>query len=183
MAKGQQIPVPPLLWAYTCLKHVTPPPLFLVPAIFLCFFGGFCGSFHLTYRLNCWQGISKSGGSSVHACLEDPLIHKKVLQTVFGIRAFFSAQIQFEHFLRLPRCLVKCPRENEPATRAQFPATRAQFSANRAQFQKVCKAKAPPRNLCICTCLILPFLAHLFATKARANICVSMGPADGYELY
>ena len=24
---------------------------------------------------------------------------------------------------------------------------------------------------------VLPFLAHLFATKARANICVSMGPA------
>ena len=79
--------------------------------------------------------------------------------------------------MRLPRCLVKCPRENEPATRAQFPATQAQFSATRAQFQKVCKAKAPPRSLCICMCLILPFLAHLFATKARANICVSMGPA------
>ena len=116
-------------------------------------------------------------GPKSQNCLEDPLIHKKVLQTAFGIRAFFSAQIQFEHFLRLPRCLVKRPRENEPATRAQFPATRAQFSATRAQFQKVCKAKAPPRNLCLCMCLILPFLAHLFATKARANICVSMGPA------
>ena len=80
--------------------------------------------------------------SPFETSLEDFLIHKQVLQkVVFGIRARFSAQFQFKHFLRLPRCLVKCSRENEPATRAQFPATRA-------QFQKVCKAKAPPRNLC-----------------------------------
>ena len=115
------------------------------------------------------------------SCLEDPLIHKKVLQTAFGIRASFSAQIQFEHFLRLPRCNWSSARENEPATRAQFPATRAQITATRAQFQKVCTAKAPPRNLCVCMCLHFPLLAHLFATRARANICVSMGPAGGLE--
>ena len=38
------------------------------------------------------------------------------------------------------------------------------------------KSVHPPRNLCVCMCLHLPFLAHLFAMKARANICVSMGP-------
>ena len=48
---------------------------------------------------------------------------------------------------------------------------------NSGAIPKVCKAKAPPRNLCVCMCLHLPFLAHLFATKARANIFVSMGPA------
>ena len=37
---------------------------------------------------------------------------------------------------------------------------------------------AIPKSVSVrCMCLHLPFLAHLFATKARANICVSMGPA------
>ena len=48
---------------------------------------------------------------------------------------------------------------------------------NSGAIQKVCKAKAPARNLRICMCLILLFIAHLLATKARANICVSMGSA------
>ena len=44
-------------------------------------------------------------------------------------------------------------------------------------FGEVLQGKRTP---CVCMSLHLPSLAHLFATKARANICVSMGPA-GWE--
>ena len=102
--------------------------------------------------------------SGIRTNLEDPLIHKKVLQTVFGIRAFFSAQIQFEHFLRLPRCLVKCWRENEPATRAQFPAIYpvAIFRNSGAIPKSVQSQSSAPQSVRL----------HVFAfTVSRALIC------------
>ena len=110
----------------------------------------------------------------IYIHLENPLMHKKVLRTVFGIRALLSAPIQFEHFLRLPSCFGEVLERNEPATRAHFPASWAPFSATRAHLQQVYKAKDLPRNPCVCMC------GHLFARKARASICVSMGPAGIY---
>ena len=101
---------------------------------------------------------------------------KKMLWTGLGIRARSSTQIQFKQFLRLPSCFgEKCSRESEPAT--QVPATRGKFRQLGRKSKKVCKAKALPCNPCVCMCLHLTLLAHLFAAKARANICVSMGRA------
>ena len=100
--------------------------------------------------------------------LQGLLIHNKVMWTIFGhSSAFFCSNPIRTLFWGCIAALVKCPGENKPATRAQFPA-RAQFSTTRAQFQKACKAKDLPRSPCVC------MYHHLFATEARANICVSI---------
>ena len=128
-------------------------------------------------------GYGGGGGCPLLAppYLEGPLTHtkvlrtqKKMLRTVFGIRAFFFLLKCNSHFLRLPfAALAKCSRENKPATRAQSPASRAQFAATRAQFQNVCKAKAVPRNPCVC--IVVAF------SITRALICHESSSKNLYQ--
>ena len=102
-----------------------------------------------------------------------PFDTQKVLRTVFGIRALFSAQIQFEHFLRLPSRFEKC-------SRAQLERNVPLFGCNVPELgrnsKKCAKPKLCPQSVCLHVFAFTIPLA-LFATTARANICVSMGPA------
>ena len=89
--------------------------------------------------------------------LEDPLIHKKVLRTVYS-SFFCSAQIQFEHFFRLPSCLVKCSRENE--LEQNFPL----LGRNCPQLRRNSKS--------LQSCALQSLCLHVFAfTIVGALIC------------
>ena len=106
--------------------------------------------------------------------LEDPFVHKKCSGQLLAFERLFLLKSHSSTYWGCLVALAKSPGENEPATRAQF-------SATRAQIQKVCKANALCGNPFVCVCLHLPALAPLSATKARANICVSMGRAGSGE--
>ena len=95
---------------------------------------------------------------------------------VFGVRAFCSAQIQFEHLLRLPSFFGEVLERKRTRNSSAISRYLSAISATRAPPKSV-QSQSFACNPCDSVCLHLTLLAHLFATKVRASICVSMGPA------
>ena len=97
--------------------------------------------------------------------LEDPLIRKKVLRTGFGIRQLFSAQMQFEHFLRLPSCF---------AVVLERKRTRNSSAICRYSGAMVCNSGAIP-NTMLCPPIRVFACVGTYLPQKLANICVSKG--------
>ena len=103
-------------------------------------------------------------------------------QTVFkGPTWRTVAPIQSKHVLRLPSCFGQVLERKRARNSSAISRYSGAIFRNLGAFPKSVQSKALPRNPCVCKCLYLPVLAHLFATKAPAHICVSMGPA-GFPL-